>query len=249
MPNTRFLKPGTTLLKNVGAAFLFLCYPPLCIACQKALDSHADALCSACSLEMEPIDPLQRCRRCFGFLDDHEQEGCEKCSRLPWPLLQLGAVFPYRGAPARLLKRLKYGNRRDLGKVLGAYLVVQWSRLEWPKPDAIIPMPISRLRRWTRGYNQCELLGESLAAILEVPLVSAIGRRSGDWSQAGLDPEQRQQLTTASFYLHPNASQIRNKNVLIIDDVFTTGKTLEQCAAVVLEAGPRSIYGLTLCQA
>lgn len=198
---------------------------------------------------MELLDPNQRCKRCFGFLDEsHEEEGCEQCIQLPWPLLKLGAVFPYRSTPARLLKRFKYGGRKDLSLVLSAYLVVQWNRQGWPMPDYIVPMPISRMRLWTRGYNQCDLIARELSSYLNVPICQAMGRHSGDWSQAGLSTQQRQQLKGSSFYLRDEAAAIMGKTVLLIDDVFTTGKTLEQCAAVLLEAGPSAIYGMTLCR-
>lgn len=199
---------------------------------------------------MELLDPAVRCKRCFSYLEhDHATEGCEHCSQLPWPLLKLGAVFPYRGAPAILLKRFKYGKRTDLSQTLGAYLVVQWSRLEWPLPDYIVPMPISKVRLWTRGYNQSQLLAEVLADYLNVPICQAIERKSGDWSQAGLSTSQRQELSNSSFFLTQEAEKIRGKTVLLLDDVFTTGKTLEQCAAVLLEGAPRTILGLTLCRA
>jgi ComF family protein len=158
----------------------------------------------------------------------------------------MGATFDYKGPIVTLIKKLKYGNQPYLSKGIASFMGAQFVNLNWPLPDIIIPVPQSLSRIFTRGYNQAELLSETLSEILQCPVQKALLRLSGDYTQAALSKEQRTNLTGNSIRLKKK-QMLQDKVILLIDDVMTTGSTLKRCAEALLEDCPNSIYALTAC--
>lgn len=175
------------------------------------------------------------------------EQCCHQCIGKPRQIKRIASVFDYEGPPATLVKQLKYGGQSYLAKGGGAYLATQFLNLKWPVPDLIIPMPISSLRRFERGYNQSKLLAESFAAFIQRPISCVLKRKSGDFSQAGLDYRHRLQLKSDSFFVK-KGNQLHDKILLLIDDVMTTGSSLNCCAEALTPLFPESIYALTLCR-
>lgn len=171
---------------------------------------------------------------------------CKRCRTAPSFVAHMAAAFDYEGPAVSLIKQFKYGGQTYLAEGAAAYLAMQFIALKWPFPDFIIPVPLSLSRYWMRGYNQSALLAQELAKILGCPCVEALKRKSGDYSQAGLNYTQRLNLSGESFSLKQR-EMLENKTLLLIDDVLTTGSTLRKCAEVLAEACPFKIYGLTLC--
>jgi ComF family protein len=161
---------------------------------------------------------------------------------------KIAAAFDYEGPAATLMRQLKYGGQSYLAQGAGAYLTAQFLRLEWPMPDYIIPVPMSFMHWLDRGYNQSLLLAESMGEMIQRPVQDILYRRSGDYSQAGLSRWQRQELDGRTIRLNATLD-LRDKTVLLVDDVMTTGSTIRKCAEVLMEAAPARIYGLVLCKA
>lgn len=145
-----------------------------------------------------------------------------------------------------LIHALKYGGQFYLAKGAAAFLATQWLRLQWPTPDFLLPAPISMGHWWERGYNQSLLLSKELSKLLQIPVLNLLRKRSGDYSQAALTHSQRTQLPKEAITLkYP--SRIEGKDILLIDDVMTSGTTLHHCATALLSAGADRLYSLTLC--
>lgn len=237
------------LIKNVGRSFLNLVYPPLCLHCRELLGTEDPLFCSSCLQLLTPIEPAERCPCCFSCEFNPEIERvCHRCRIQQTFLKSIGAVFDYEGPAGSLVRQMKYGGQFYLAKGAGAFLAMQFLRLDWPLPDLIVPMPISFLRRVERGYNQSLLLAQSLGKILNRPVDSVLKRRSGDFSQAGLSHEQRLQLSHQSFSCQKGL-KLYDKTILLVDDVMTTGSSLRSCAEALVSACPNDIYALTLCRA
>jgi ComF family protein len=162
--------------------------------------------------------------------------------------VRVGAAFDYLGPAATLIKKLKYGNQPHLAAGAAAFLVAQLDRLEWPLPHAIVPVPLSLTHWIDRGYNQSQLIAEKMSEFLNVPVLNVLKRYSGDYSQAGLSLSQRRELEGKSFKLK-NSFPIRDKTLLVIDDVMTSGSTLRKCGEALLEGYPGDLYGLAFCRA
>lgn len=207
-------------------SLLSLLYPPLCLSCEDALHDQDRLLCDHCSSLLELVDPSNT--ECLPF------SGVE-------------SAFEYLGPAAAMVKKLKYGGLAYLAKPLAAFLVTQWTNLDWPVPDIVIPVPVSWDRKMQRGYNQSALIGQEFAALMKCSYREPLERLVGDYSQAGLSHHQRTLLKESRFRLK-NGGEVQDKIVCIIDDVTTTGKTLEQCGRVLLGGHPGKIYGLTVCK-
>lgn len=237
------------ILKEIIDSFSSLIYPPICLHCHESLEKGQPIFCSACLQMLELIDPQQRCPYCFSSEFNPLSEWCcVVCQKQPPLTERMASAFDYDGPAVSLITHLKYGGQVYLAEGAGAFLAAQFMRLEWPFPDVIVPMPISSLRRIERGYNQSQLIAEALAKILNRPIINALHRHMGDFSQAGLNHHQRMQLTSKGFALKESI-KLHDKTVLLIDDVMTTGSSLRCCAEALQGAYPQSIYALTVCRA
>lgn len=237
-----------SFLKPLIRSFKDLLYPPRCIHCRDSVYEEFAHLCAECTKQLQLIDPKERCPRCFTQDYCAESKRCSSCQPGELTLQHLGAAFDYIGPAASIIRKLKYGNQPYLAKGAGAFLIAQLIQLEWPMPDLIVPVPISFTHWLERGYNQSELLAESASQLLGIPVDSVLKRKSGDYSQAGMDRKQRQTLTTETLLLKKD-HQLYDKRVLLIDDVMTTGSTLQRCTEVLYEGCPAEVYALTFCRA
>lgn len=224
-----------------------LVYPPLCLHCSEYKQEREAVFCSDCLALLELIDPMERCPQCFHDNYDSEEHYCGSCAYYPSPIYRAGAVFDYGGPAATLVRKLKYEGRLDLARGAGAFLAAQLIRLDWPLPDLIVPVPISTFRWIERGYNQSDLLAQSLSKIIMRPVVQVLKRPSGGYRQASLQMEQRQQLALDSFVLLEN-NKLCNKTILLVDDVMTSGSTLRCCGEALCKGNPLRIYSMAFCR-
>ena len=132
-----------------------------------------------------------------------------------------------------------------LAKSLSAFMLLQLDQLEWPLPDIITYIPQSFLRSSLRGYNQSALLAQELGLLLQIPVMSLLKRTSFSLSQTLLSKEERKRLSPDIFRCKGNA-QIHKKRLLLVDDVLTTGQTVECAARALRTQNPAAIDVLTL---
>jgi predicted amidophosphoribosyltransferase len=158
----------------------------------------------------------------------------------------MGSAFDYHGPQATLVKAFKYGHRPFLAKGMAAFMVVQFFRLEWPFPDLIIPIPQSITHYFLRRFHHSFSLATEMGKLLQRPVDNLLKRRNGDFSQACLSYEKRNELFVSSF-LWKKRKEISDLNILLIDDMMTTGATMRACATILKEGCPKSIYGLVFC--
>lgn len=216
---------GYTVRRWVDAG-LDLLFPPLCAGCGR-VDVH---WCPTCQREVDelPFPPVRR------FEPDS-------------PLSAAAATATHEGKLQRALWSLKYENGRRLAVPLGQRLAARLGALDWTI-DMLVPVPLHINRLRTRGYNQSELLAQPAAAQLGIPLIAqALQRQTETRSQVGLNAEERQANMTEAFRADPQF--VAGKTILLVDDVLTTGATLEACAAAALAAGATAVYGLTVTMA
>ena len=237
-------------LKTMGIAlqraFLHLVYPTKCLHCQILLPPESLVLCSSCAALLELIQLEERCPTCFNFLS--EDSPCDECLQYPSQYTRMASAFDYEGPAASLVKRLKYAQQPYLAQGMAAFLVLQFDRLQWPMPDALIPVPLSLTHWLERGYNQSARLAEEMGFFLQRPVWHALKRQSGDFSQAALTLEQRKNLDGKRFQKKSN-DPLEGKILLVIDDVMTSGSTLRRCAEILRLENPAALYALTFCRA
>ncbi len=199
-----------------------------------------------CGMLLDPLEIPDRCTTCFNL--KAPDRPCLLCHRIKIPYRAIGAVFDYDGPASSLIKQLKYGNLDYLASPMGAYMTTQFIELNWPLPDLIVPVPIAAPHLISRGFNQSQLLAQTISTLLQRPLMLCLGRYAGNYSQAGLNREQRMETKKNTITLLTK-EQVKNQTILLIDDVMTTGNTLRNCAKVLQQGSPKEVFVLTFCKA
>ena len=212
-------------------------YPPVCVNCGKAGALLCDECLSKlpkvgkhfCSLCGKPLQPRHFCRHC-GNAEFHF-----KASRAP---------YLYDGPVSVMIKKLKYSGMLGLVPLLSGLLADYWKELNWD-PDLIVPVPLSKKRRGERGFNQSEMIGRDLSRRIGVRCdPRALMKQRDTVQQVGLDAAERRENLSGAFAAEP--SLVREKQILLLDDVMTTGSTFSECTNVLLEAGAKSVSCLSV---
>ncbi len=234
--------------KTVIAGLRYFIFAPECLECHELLKQDESYFCKICLSLFEFQNPEHRCNICFIEDEKIVCGRCRNCASKEIPYTKMGSVFEYEGPPAAMIRALKYGNQPQLAETVAAYMALQWIDLKWPKPDYLLAVPISWLKRIDRGYNQAELIAKHLSAIHEIPYFGGMKKSIGGVSQAGLGRKQRFAQELNTFYVR-HGELLAEKTVLIIDDVMTTGRTVEACTRALQCYMPSDIYVLTFCRA
>lgn len=145
---------------------------------------------------------------------------------------------------------LKYNGCYRTGPFLAEELVrFRGGRIRQWQPDYVIPVPMHRRKRWFRGYNQTACVAEELGKRMHVPVITdALVRSRYTRPQKGFDDKLRRDNVKDAFRLQPEwKEKIQDSRVLLVDDIYTTGATLESCASVLCEAGVKYVYFVCLC--
>jgi ComF family protein len=215
-------------------------YPPVCAAC----GVPGYPLCKNCENEIQFING-KLCSICGGAI---RQNGvrCEECEKNPPAFDSARSLAFYGGVIRECIHSLKYGNNRTLGKYFAELLKPIVDREGWII-DAVIPVPLSQERLKERGYNQTAAIAHPLGLFMERSYQPYGLKQVRDTrSQVGLSAGERRLNVIDAFEAVPEL--VFQKNILLIDDVMTTGATLEACAAALKEAGCGSIYCLTIAR-
>lgn len=215
-------------------------YPPACGGCGKRGKRWCDD-CSKASIKIStPI-----CNCCGRPLSGSEI--CQRCKTNPPGYTALRSWAIYCSSIRRAIHRLKYRRDIALGDVLSAGLIDMLNTLMW-QVDLIVPVPLGKKRQNDRGYNQAAMLAFPLAIAKGLPYKKqALKRVQETASQIYLSREQRAKNVKNAFWA--NTRIVKGNSILVVDDVTTTGATMNACALALLEAGAKCVYGLTLARA
>jgi ComF family protein len=228
------------MMGRLRQAALELVFPARCVGCGRG----GAFLCDACTSLLAPATP-PRCPRCWQ--PGAEGRPCLECQAAPPAFDGLRAAFVYQGLARELVQALKYRGMTALAAPMCSFLaeLVREQRLV---ADAVVPVPLSGLRRRTRGYNQAEVLAGGLARELHLPLRRrALRRRRHTPAQArSAGAEERRRNVAGAFAADGKA--VAGRLVLLVDDVATTGATLDACAAALRQAGARSVWAVTFAR-
>ena len=223
-------------------------YPPQCLACDERV-MEAGALCPACWPDAPFVRGLA-CDACGAPLPGEEEDAafCDDCRRVHRPWGRGRTAFLYAGVARRMALQLKHGDRLELAKPLGEWMAARARDVAGPG-SLVAPVPLHRLRLLKRRANQSALLGAEVARRLGAdwcPDLLVRTRRTP--SLGGLGREEREDALDGAIAPHPRRSA-KGRDVLLVDDVMTSGATLAASARAVLAMGARRVDVVTLARA
>ena len=224
-----------------------LLYPPRCTFCEEIIPLTVDNLvCYPCEEEYPLIDD-PTCTQCGKQLA-HDHEFCIDCKEAKHLYDQGIALYPYQGMIKESLYRFKYGGRRKYAHFFAENMARKLEESTfWHQVDLIVPVPVSEERLKTRGYNQAEELAGHLSKMTKVPYnKDRLIRVKDTKPQSEFGPRQRSENIKNAFACKwPLEDQY--KVILIIDDIYTTGSTINECAKILKQSGADKIYSCVVC--
>lgn len=228
-------------LLGLGGRLLDLLFPPRCVNCKK----NSAALCPQCFNSIKYIQP-PFCPRCSHLLVS-ENAPCPECRAHPRLITRIRAAAWHEGVVRQAIHALKYNRRRDVAAPL-ANLLAPLCAAPDDKPDLFTSVPLHPERQRERGYNQAELLAEQTARALRSTYARLLERTRATADQIGLNAKERRANVRDAFQVTAAVS-VTGKRVVLIDDVCTTGATLDACAAALFARGADAVYGVTVARA
>lgn len=205
-------------------------FPPKCIFCGKIIDGGEPGICGGCypSLEFVKAKDLPH---------NHSESFSFK---------QNFSLLFYDDTVSQMIKRFKYDNHPEYAKPIAQLMAKNIDCNVLENIDCIIPVPLHKTRQKQRGFNQAELMSACLSELYNIPVYNNVLKRIKKTApQYNLSPQQRMGNITGAFAVE-NAEIVKNKTVMLIDDIFTTGSTMDSCSKALLSHGAAAVYGMTL---
>lgn len=221
---------------------LDLIFPPRCLLCDEVLTVKEQHVCVACDINRF-INEGNRCIKC-GRLISSMEERCDVCKQVDYSFDQGFALLQYEGIIHTTFYRLKYGNRKEVGTAFGEMMAKYLrDKIRHMDISVIIPVPLHPSREKQRGYNQAEVIAKTLAKEMNLPVdTNYLLRIKATKPQSSINLRARQNNLKNAFSV---SSKQHYEQVLLIDDIYTSGNTMDQCAKVLKEAGVKKVYFIT----
>ena len=198
-----------------------LLFPPKCLLCHRVLFKEETDLCHNCRTDTEAFT---KSNHRISFVAG-------------WT-----ALWYYNGKVRHSLLQYKFYNRRSYGSVFGRLLAMKLLEKPLCEYDILTWVPISRLRKWRRGYDQVELIAEAAGQELGTPAVSTLKKIRHTKPQSRISDSARRKANILGAYTVTDPDAVSGKRILLLDDIITTGATASECARTLLTAGAKEVY-------
>lgn len=234
------------LIKTGGGLLPFikqLLFPLRCPVCDEIVKVGEGKICPQCRQRLKPVtEPW--CMRCGKKLQQ-EGEYCQDCRSRLHSFVRGRALFEYESA-APAIYRLKYSGRQEYADFFGEEISRQLgSFIRRIEPEGLVPIPLHKSRLRRRGYNQAELLAKAVGKYTGVPVYGDLLKRVKNTAPLKTqNREERQNNLKKAFNIARN--DVKLKTIIIIDDIYTTGSTIDEAAQVLRQQGAEKIYFITL---
>jgi ComF family protein len=235
--------------RRAGEALLSLVYPPHCAAC--GTDTPAgEHLCEPCASTVRRIEP-PFCAVCSQPFDGaiEGEFTCANCGDREFYFEHAVSRCLSRGVVRDFIHRFKYDKHLYLRHRLAQWLAesLDDERIRGRPFDALVPVPLHATRKRQREFNQAEILADLLSRRTKAPLLHCLVRTRDTPTQTRLDREERMENLRGAFQVR-HTPRVLDRHLLLVDDVLTTGSTVDECARVLCEAGAASIRVVTVAR-
>ncbi len=221
-------------------------YPRRCPVCHRIVEKRGELICTACRKELHPIrEP--RCKKCGKALQVQEKEYCRDCRERPHNYLRGAAALPYDGKIKQSIYQLKFHNKREYIDFYGPYMaeVLGKELISW-NPQVLVPVPLHKTKLRKRGFNQAELLAKELGKCMGIPVDTELVERTRFTKpQKELLFRERQNNLKGAFKIRK--CDVKLKRIVLVDDIYTTGSTIDEIAGEFLRQGIKEVYFVVLC--
>lgn len=223
-------------------------YPPRCPVCGEVRKEKDRLTCRGCLEKLSWIREPQ-CKKCGKMLGNEEQEYCFDCTKMQYHFESGYPLWNYDNVMRKSIADFKYGGRREYGRFYGEALAWRYGdKFLALKIDAIIPVPVHHTKRRERGYNQTEVIADTVGKKLGLPVwKNQLIRIRKTMPQKELTQHERLKNLEEAFAIKNQYHLLKDAKVLLLDDIYTSGSTVEACTKVLLNAGVKKVYVSTLC--
>jgi len=234
---------GMLSMKRIVSSFLNWLYPDRCVFCQEIVKDCHEEYCESCISDVRIIDK-SFCEKC-GKLHKGDTGLCYDCRKHRHYFTQGRAMFVYDEPVKSSLFGLKFFKHTWIGRKYGLLLGRFFVEQDLWEVDMIVPVPLHYGRRIERGYNQARIIADYMSPIIDVPVShKLLSRVKATKPQKDLSDHKRHRNLINAFKV--KGDDARGKRVLLIDDIYTTGATIDGCAKVLKESGAVKVYFLTV---
>ena len=234
------------MLLNIWKKVLDSLYPRRCPICHEIIRGKSTTVCQSCVKKL-PILKEPRCKKCSKPIDNPETEYCFDCQHKKHYFDEGYAILLYNAKMQESMAYFKFQGRREYGEFYAKLLMKVARQIikRW-QIEVLLPVPIHRARISTRGYNQTEIIGRVLSKGLSIPIqTNLIKRVKNTKAQKELNISERKENVRDAFVISQEVSNYRQ--ILIIDDIYTTGSTIDEIAKELQKMGVKKVFFLTVC--
>jgi len=231
------------LTKGISTALDWI-YPPTCIACRSLLPLNFPErfICEACMRLFETVVP-PICKQC-GVTVSGDTPLCASCYGKNFHFTYNRATFPYDEVIRDMMHEIKFRKKKRVAQGLGELWAASVVKKSFPQDGILVPVPMHPAKKRERGFNQAEVLCRALSQKFNIPMDELLIRTADTPPQAGLHPKLRVENVQGVFSVRPHAD-IKGSTYIIIDDIYTTGASLNECAKTIKNSGAKQILCMT----
>jgi len=220
-----------------------------CFCCDEELNANT-YLCKNCLDDLKPIKYF--CKRCGEKVNSFDNF-CLICKTKQYNFDKCIACFEYDGVAKKLIYKLKYGGAKYVSKAFSKNLLEKFLEAKFENIDLLTCAPLNKTRLKQRGYNQAEVLAKDFALEANKNNINfdcdfnLITRIKNTPTQTHLTRKERSENLKEAFKINCDKNFLKGKNILVVDDIFTTGATMDEIAKVLKKSGAKAVFGLTVC--
>lgn len=238
-------------MKSYADSFLELIYPEknTCFICEDYDESINDKyICSHCRKLLKKLEP-PLCKKCSKPINySSTTEFCPECCEEEKYFEISKSPYAYEGLIKKAIYSYKYYNKPYFYKLFGNLLVDYMISTDYKDFDCIVAVPLHSSKMRKRGYNQSELIGKYISNKLSIPYVDALKRTKKTAKQSEQNKLQRKKNLKDAFEIKNSKDKIINNTVLLVDDIYTTGSTVDECSKVLINNGASKVYVITIAR-